>query len=118
MSAHNGSANNLPEIEIDMRNTLRTQRDAAWRAKRDSASNERKGGADDFSGLVLQISGRSVQEIDHLIVGLQGLREKLDYDGGRLEREIVNYATFNETVVQLTKIVSDGMAQVNKTSAH
>jgi hypothetical protein len=118
MSTHNGSANNLPEIEIDMRNTLRAQRDAALRAKRDAVSSECKGGVDGFSDLVLQISGRSVQEIDHLIVGLQGLREKLNYDGGRLEHEIANYAALNEAVVQLTQIVSDGMAQVNKTPAH
>jgi hypothetical protein len=57
-------------------------------------------------------------EIDHLIVGLQGLREKLDYDGGRFENEIANYAAFSESVAQLTQIVSDGMAQVNKASAH
>ena len=63
MSIDNGSANSLPEIEIDMRNVLRAQRDAA--------SNVHKGRADDSSGLVLQISGRSVQEIDHLIVGFK-----------------------------------------------
>ena len=70
----------------------------------------------DFSGTVFRISGRSVQEIDHLIEGLQGVREKLNFDGVRLESEIEKYAEFSDLVVQLTKIVSDSMAQVNKAS--
>jgi hypothetical protein len=49
-------------------------------------------------------------------VGLQGLREKLNKDGDRLHREIVQYAAFSQSIIQLTKIVSDGMASVNKSS--
>ena len=59
---------------------------------------------------------RSVQEIDHLIEGLQGLREKLNNDGDRLHRQIARSGAFSQSVVELTKIVSDGMASVNKSS--
>ena len=93
-------------IDVDMRDLLR--------AKKDRPSNERKRAVDDFSSLVLQISGRSVREIDHLVEGLQQLREKLHDDGARLENEIVNYAELSDLVVQLTKIASDSMAHVNK----
>lgn len=62
------------------------------------------------------ISVRSVQEIDHLIEGLQGLREKLNNDGDRLHRQIAQYGAFSQSVIELTKIVSDGMASVNKSS--
>ena len=38
--------------------------------------------------------------------------EKLDTDRDRLQREMVSYAEFCETVLQLTKIVSESMAHV------
>ena len=68
----------------------------------------------DYSSFVSGISVRSVQEIDHLIEGLQGLREKLNNDGDRLHRQIAQYGAFSQSVIELTKIVSDGMASVNK----
>ena len=57
-----------------------------------------------------------VQEIDRLIEGLQGVREKLNSDGDRLHREIGQYGAFSQSVIGLTKIVSDGMASVNKSN--
>ena len=95
-------------IDVDMRDLLR--------AKKDRSPTENKTTVDDFSGLVRRISGRSVREIDHLVEGLQGLREKLHFDGARLENEITNYAEWSELVVQLTKIASDSMAHVNRRS--
>ena len=67
-----------------------------------------------YSSLVSQISGQSVHEIDHLIDGLQGLREKLNNDGDRLYREIVQHAAFSQSIIELTKIVLDGIASVKK----
>ena len=69
-----------------------------------------------LSGLVHRISGRSVREIDYLVQGLQGLREKLHFDGARLENEISKYSEFSDIVIQLTKIASDSMAHVNRRS--
>jgi hypothetical protein len=57
------------------------------------------------------------KEIDHLISGLQGIRQKLDDDGDRIQREIGQYASFSQSIVDLTKIVSDGMTAI-KTMAH
>ena len=102
----NGSTNNVTAIEIDMRDILQ-------RPRLSDVSRETN---NDYSSLVSGISVRSVQEIDHLIDGLQGLREKLNNDGDRLHRQITQYAAFSQSIVELTKIVSDGMASVNKSS--
>ena len=104
-----GSTNNVTAIEIDMRDVLR-----ARKARLSDVSRETN---NDYSSLVSGISVRSVQEIDHLIDGLQGLREKLNNDGDRLHRQITQYAAFSQSIVELTKIVSDGMASVNKSNA-
>ena len=104
-----GSANNVTAIETDMRDVLR--------ARRPRLSDVNIETNNDYSSLVSGISVRSVQEIDHLIEGLQGLREKLNNDGDRLHRQIAQYGAFSQSIVELTKIVSDGMASVNKSNA-
>jgi hypothetical protein len=68
----------------------------------------------DLSSLVYRVSGESAREIDHLIDGLKHLRQKLDDDGRRVQREIVEYASLSQSVIQLTKIVSEGMTHVKK----
>jgi hypothetical protein len=70
----------------------------------------------ELSSLVYRVSGKSTREIDHLIDGLKDLRKKLDNDGDRVQREIAEYASLSQSVVQLTKIVSEGMTQVKKVS--
>jgi hypothetical protein len=103
----NGSTNNVIAIETDMRDVLR-ERKARLSNVRETDN--------DYSAFVSGISVRSVQEIDHLIEGLRGLREKLNNDGDRLHRQIAQYGAFSQSVIELTKIVSDGMASVNKSS--
>jgi hypothetical protein len=105
----NGSENTISPFEIDRRDVLR--------AKRLRSLTENKGAVNDFSGIISQISGPSLQEIDQLVEGLRQMREKLDNDGNRLDREMAKYAEFSEAVSQLTKIVSDGMAHVKRPSA-
>jgi len=42
------------------------------------------------------------------------VREKLSNDGDRLHREIVHHVAFSQSIIELTKIVSDGIASVKK----
>ena len=65
-----GSTNNVTAIETDMRDVLR--------ARKSRLSDVNKEINNDYSSLVSGISVQSVHEIDHLIDGLQGLREKLN----------------------------------------
>jgi hypothetical protein len=60
------------------------------------------------------MSIRSIQEVDYLIEGLQGLRQKLNTDGDRLHQAIAQHAALSQSVIELTKIVSDAMTSVDK----
>jgi hypothetical protein len=100
------STSNVTAIEVDMRNVL-------W-AKRTTLTAVSTEPAPDYSSLVSGISVRSINEIDHLIDGLQGLREKLNNDSDQLHRALTQHAAFSQSVVELTKIVSDGMTSVSK----
>jgi hypothetical protein len=68
----------------------------------------------ELSSLLRQVSLHSTREVDRLIEDLKLLREKLEAQGNRVQRDIVEYASLSQSVVQLTKIVSDGMTHVKR----
>ena len=98
---------------IDMRRLLRGKKDGASA----SVSTENERPTAELTSLVSQISLQSVQEIEHLIAGLQGIRQKLEDDGSRVQRQICAYASFSQSVIDLTKNVTEATTAI-KTSAH
>jgi hypothetical protein len=70
--------------------------------------------ANNLSALLRRVSANSTREIDNLIGELRTLREKLQADGSRVERDIVEYAALSQSVVQLTKIIAEGVTHVKK----
>jgi uncharacterized protein with von Willebrand factor type A (vWA) domain len=103
-----GLVPNQSAFEVDMRNLLRARK-ANGSAEVSSESEERNV---ELASMISQISFRSVQEIDSLISGLQGMRQKLDDDGDRIQRQIGQYVSFSQSIVDLTKIVSDGITAI------
>jgi hypothetical protein len=89
-----GSTNNVTAFETDMRDVLRTRNARLPNVTRQPDS--------DYSALVSGISVQSIQEIDHLIASLQGLREKLNGDGDRLHGAITQHVAFSQPIVELT----------------
>jgi len=61
-----------------------------------------------------RVSANSAGEIDNLISELRLLREKLLADGNRVERDIVEYAALNESVIEMTKIITESMLQAKR----
>jgi len=70
--------------------------------------------ANSLSSLLRRVSANSAREIDNLIGELRILRDRLQADSTRVEREIVEYAALSQSVIQLTKIIADGVTQVKK----
>jgi len=63
--------------------------------------------------LLDQVSKGSVGEVDGLIGELRQLRAKLQADGDRIKRDIQEYETLSQQVMQLTKIISDSLATLS-----
>jgi hypothetical protein len=100
------------DLERDLRERLlRKKSGKAGNSVAVRASDE---AAVEVTSMVSQISAQSIQEVDHLIVGLQGVRQKLDAAGDRIQRDIGQYAAYSQAVIELTKIVSDGMVSIAK----
>jgi hypothetical protein len=71
-------------------------------------------GSSGLGDLLDQVSNTSVGEVDGLIGELRQLRAKLQADGDRIKRDIQEYETLSQQVMQLTKIISDSVATLSK----
>jgi len=67
--------------------------------------------ANNISTLLQRVAGTSVQEIDRLISELQTLREMLQAEGARVQREITEYAHLSQSAMQSTKIITDSLSK-------
>ncbi len=72
--------------------------------------------ASNISSLLQRVAGNSVQEIDRLIGELQTLRNMLQNEGARVQREIVEYATLSQAAMQSTKIIAESLTALEKSS--
>ena len=77
-----------------------------------TASNHGETSGEHLGNLLRQVSKTSVGEIDGLLSELQTLRRKLQTDGNRIQRDIVEHAELSQQVMQLTKIISDSVKKL------
>ena len=68
------------------------------------------------SSLMDRLTAESTLEIDRLISDLTKLRRRLEDEGNRVQRDVAEHSSFSQSVIQLTKIVSDSMAHVKGVS--
>ena len=67
--------------------------------------------ANNISTLLQRVVGSSVAEIDRLSSELHTLRELLQSESARVEREISEYAHFTQSAMQSTKIISESLTK-------
>jgi len=65
-----------------------------------------------LSHLLGQVSKTSSVEIDNLIGNFEGLRSRLQTDRERIQREIEEYHALAQQVMQLTKIITEGVQKL------
>src|SRR4029450_1448014 len=70
--------------------------------------------ATNIGALLQRVAGTSVQEIEKLIGELQTLRDMLQTEAARVQREIVEYATLSQAAMQSTKIIAESLTQWKK----
>ena len=92
------------EVEGEIRDFVR--RDVASLRRPD---NESEVVANNIGTLLSRVAGSSVQEIDRLIGELQRVRDLLQNEGARVQREIVEFATLSQAAMQSTKVISDSL---------
>ena len=67
--------------------------------------------ADNLNVLIRRVSGASMDEIDRVILELQGVREMLRSEGERVSREIAGYASLSHAAMTAMKVIGDSLTQ-------
>ncbi|MGB7690860.1 MAG: hypothetical protein WBL98_20495, partial [Pseudolabrys sp.] len=71
--------------------------------------------ADNLSALIRRVSGASIEEIDRVILELQGVRDMLRNEGERVGREIAGYASLSHASMTAMKVIGDSIKQWQST---
>lgn len=99
------------EMEGEIRDFVR--RDVATSLRRQPESDSEVV-ATNIGALLQRVAGTSVQEIEKLIGELQTLRDMLQTEAQRVQREIVEYATLSQAAMQSTKIIAESLTHWKK----
>jgi hypothetical protein len=98
------------QVEGEIREFVR--RDVA--TLRRNPENDSEMVASNIGSLLQRVAGTSVREIDKLIVELQTLRDMLQNEGARVQREIVEFASLSQGAMQSTRIITESLNQWRK----
>ena len=67
--------------------------------------------ADNLNALIRRVSGASMEEIDRVILELQGVRDMLRSEGERVSRELSSYASLSHASMTAMKVIADSLKQ-------
>jgi hypothetical protein len=97
-------------FEGEIRDFVR--RDVTYlRRQHSAAAPAEESAADNLSAAIRRVSGASMEEIDRVILELQGVRELLRKEGERVNREIAGYASLSHTAMTAMRVIGDGLQQ-------
>jgi hypothetical protein len=66
---------------------------------------------ENLNALIRRVSGASMEEIDRVILELQGVRDMLRQEGDRVSREIAGYASLSHAAMTAMKVIGDSLTQ-------
>jgi hypothetical protein len=98
-------ANAEAAVEGEIREFVRRDPSALRRAP----DNDSELVAGNINVLLQRIAGTSVQDIDRLIAELQTLRDVLQSEGARVQREITQYAHLSQSAMQSTRVIAESL---------
>lgn len=88
------------------------RRDVAFlRRPRNGAEPAAEPISDNLNSLIRRVSGASMEEIDRVILELQGVRDMLRNEGERVSREIAGYASLSHASMTAMKVIGDSLEQ-------
>ena len=67
--------------------------------------------AENLNALIKRVAGASMEEIDRVILELQGVRDMLRSEGERVSRELAGYASLSHASMTAMKVIGDSLKQ-------
>jgi hypothetical protein len=77
---------------------------------RRAPDSESEAAANNLGAVLQRVAGTSLQEIDRLIGEMQSIRDLLETEGERVQREIADYAHLSQSSLESTKIIAESLA--------
>src|SRR5262245_52500153 len=68
-------------------------------------------GVENLKALILRVAAASTEEIDRVIVELQGVRDMLRSEGERVNLELARFTNINHAAMTATKAIGDHLKQ-------
>ena len=97
-------------VEGEIREFVR--RDVAHlRRPRSEADTAADPAAEHLNALIRRVAGASMDEIDRVILELQGVRDMLRSEGERVSRELAGYASLSHASMTAMKVIGDSLKQ-------
>jgi hypothetical protein len=97
-------------VEGEIREFVR--RDVAFlRRQRNEPETAGDPVADNLNSLIRRVSGASMEEIDRVILELQGVRDMLRQEGDRVSREVAGYASLSHAAMTAMTVIADSLTQ-------
>lgn len=93
------------------------RRDVAF-LRRHDAETAVDPAADNLNALIRRVAGASMEEIDRVILELQGVREMLRGEGERVSRELAGYASLSHASMTAMKVIGDSLKQWRDAPVH
>jgi len=103
----NGS--DVASFEGEIREFIR--RDVAPRRTQSESAPIGGPAADHLNKLVSSVSDAAMEQIDRVILELQGVRDMLRSEGERVTREVSGFASLNHAAITSMKVIADSLAQ-------
>ena len=84
---------------------------ATLRRQRNETDAPSDSAAENLNALIRRIAGASMEEIDRVILELQGVRDLLRSEGERVSRELAGYASLSHASMTAMKVIGDSLKQ-------
>lgn len=108
VSEEETAVNTVNEVEAEIREFVRRDGRHLRRAQ-DTAGDIF---ANNVNSLVQRVAGASLREIDGLLRELEILRETLQTEGERVQRELTNYAELSQNAMNSIRINAEAMTNL------
>jgi len=101
-------------FEGEIREFVRRDASIARRARGETEQSPDPA-TDNLNALIRRVSGASMDEIDRVILELQGVRDMLRNEGDRVSREVAGYASLSHAAMTAMKVIGESLTQWKRT---
>ena len=98
------------QVEAEIRDFVRRDLQTVRRAAADTTEVV----ASNINSLVDRVAGTTIREIDTLLRELESLRDLLQSEGERVQREVAGYAQLSQSAMNSTRVIADSMQNWRK----